>query len=346
MKKKSLNVKKKNHKYLLKHLKKKKIYRVFKTFSLNLKSENKLDTLACGISGGPDSLALAFLSKCYEIIEKKKFYFFIVDHGLRKDSYKEAKLVKLKLSKFDINCKILQWKGKISKSNIQSFARNVRYSLLNEECERKKISTLLTAHHFDDLHENFYLRIMRGSGLKGISSFGDIYSFRGELKILRPLITIKKSELISITRETLKFYIDDPSNENKAFKRVKIREFIKNLNLEGLGTNKIKLTLNNLKQANLALDYFANENLRKNSNFYNFKKNVLISDSFLKAPKEVVIRSLSEILKKVGNKYYPPRGKSINKVIEFYRTKNSLKTTLGGCVMEKINNSVIIYKES
>ena len=80
------------------------------------------------------------------------------------------------------------------------------YSLLNEECERKKISTLLTAHHFDDLHENFYLRIMRGSGLKGISSFGDIYSFRGELKILRPLITIKKSELISITRETLKFY--------------------------------------------------------------------------------------------------------------------------------------------
>ena len=54
------------------------------------------------ISGGPDSLALAFLTKCYSLINKLDVKFFIVDHKLRKNSSKEAKLVKLFLRKFDI----------------------------------------------------------------------------------------------------------------------------------------------------------------------------------------------------------------------------------------------------
>ena len=105
MKKKSLSAKKKIHKYLLKHLKNKRINKVFEEFNYRLDFFLKRDTgnllskqtkFAVAVSGGPDSLALAFLSKCFLL--KNKIYpnikFFIVDHKLRKESSTEAKSLK------------------------------------------------------------------------------------------------------------------------------------------------------------------------------------------------------------------------------------------------------------
>ena len=59
---------------------------------------------------------------------------------------------------------------------MQSFARENRYKLIINKSLNKKIETILTAHHKDDLLENFFIRLLRGSGLKGLSSFGNIKS--------------------------------------------------------------------------------------------------------------------------------------------------------------------------
>ena len=72
---------------------------------------------------------------------------------------------------YDINCKILKWRGPKPKSNIQSIARNKRYSLIKKECVINKIQLLLTGHHIEDVYENFLIRLLRGSGLKGLISF-------------------------------------------------------------------------------------------------------------------------------------------------------------------------------
>ena len=346
MKKKSLNVKKINHNLLLKNLKNKKIKKIYKIFLRNLKNYKKPKKIACGISGGPDSLALAFLLKCYEINENIKIYFFIVDHGLRANSLDEAKLVKKKLSEFNINCQILEWKGKKPSSNIQSKAREIRYSLIKQECEIRNINSLFTAHHFDDLHENFYLRIIRGSGLKGISSFNQINSNYRGLEIFRPLINVKKNNLIYITKNVFNFYINDPSNKNNFFKRVKIREFLNSLKEEGFEEDKIRLTLNNLKEANSALEYFSKENLKKNTNYIKSRKAYILSREFFKNPDEVIIRSLTQIFQKISERYYPPRGKSTKNIVKIFCNKNSFKTTLGGCILEKVKDSVLIYKET
>ena len=345
MKKKSLNVKKTSHNLLLKNLKNKKIKKIYKIFLQNLKNYKKTKKIACGISGGPDSLALAFLLKCYEIKESIKIYFFIVDHGLRSNSFDEAKFVKKKLSRFNINCQILKWTGRKPSTNIQSKAREIRYSLIKKECEIRNISILFTAHHFDDLHENFYLRIIRGSGLKGISSFNQLNSQYRGLDIFRPLINVNKDNLIYISKNVFNFYINDPSNKNNFFKRVKIREVLNNLKREGLEEAKVRLTLNNLKEANSALDYFSQENLKKNTNFIKSKKAFILNEKFFKNPDEIIIRSLIEIFQKISKKYYPPRGKSIKNIIKILCSKNSSKTTLGGCILEKVKKSVIIYKE-
>ena len=56
------------------------------------------------------------------------------------------------------------------KKNIQSIARDKRYKLLVNEAKKFKIKNILLGHHLDDLFENFFIRILRGSGLNGLVS--------------------------------------------------------------------------------------------------------------------------------------------------------------------------------
>ena len=64
---------------------------------------------------------------------------------------------------------------------------------------------ILTAHHSDDLVENFFIRLLRGSGLKGLISLGKIKSkvkLNDKVFILRPLIDIPKKDLLYISKNT------------------------------------------------------------------------------------------------------------------------------------------------
>ena len=114
---KNLSVKNKNHKKTLSHLRNKKTLKIYKEFSSLL---NPKESLAVAVSGGPDSLSLAFLAKCFSLINKVKVIFLMVDHKLRKESSKEAKSVSSILKKIDINCKVLNWNGKKPLKNIKS----------------------------------------------------------------------------------------------------------------------------------------------------------------------------------------------------------------------------------
>tara|TARA_Y100001970_G_scaffold36977_1_gene45634 strand:- start:5172 stop:6221 length:1050 start_codon:yes stop_codon:yes gene_type:complete len=344
MKKKSLSAKKIIHKKLLNHLRNDQINKVYQEFKKILDTLN-VTKFAVAISGGPDSIALAYLSKCFSIIDKAKVNFYHVNHNLRKGSNIEANKLKVFLNKFDINCKILDIKVKSPIRGIQSFARNHRYSMLNNECKKNKIKFLLVAHHIDDIYENFLIRLLRGSGLKGLVSFNEIQSeYNKQLKILRPLIKFKKSDLTSISKKVFNFYLTDPSNKNTTFKRVRIRNLINNLKKEGLDENKLRIVIKNLSASNVALDYYTDKNMISNSIL--FKKNMyILSSNFLDMPHEIIFRSLSTILKTVGKKYYASRGKSIDHLIKALKSKNFKRTTLSGCIIEKISNSVKIYPE-
>ena len=175
MKKKNLSVKKKIHNFYSKKLDDPRIKRIYLNFKKKISSHIS-SSFCVAVSGGVDSMALSFLAKCYSWENNKKVYFFIVDHKLRNNSTSEAKLVKKKLQEFQISSKILTIK-KINKTkNLQSFARDNRYKLIINRSLTKKIDMILTAHHADDLIENFFIRLLRGSGLKGLISFSKIKS--------------------------------------------------------------------------------------------------------------------------------------------------------------------------
>ena len=340
---KNLSAQNKTHKEILKHLNTKKIFKIFKEYSNSLMIK---EDLAVAVSGGADSLALAYLTKCYSIKNKIKVKYFIVNHMLRKESSLEAKTVKSILKKIDVNCKILKWNGKKPSKNISGEARDKRYSLLTNECKKNNIKYLLLGHHINDLFENFFIRLVRGSGLKGLISFSKNTKYKNQnLNILRPLLDVEKNELSNISNKVFNFFVKDPSNINKDYKRTRIRNLLKSLAKEGLDKKKLKLTIDNLKDSDISIKFYVNKNLEMNSVFLKKNNTYILNYSFFDQSHEIIFRSLTTVIQRVGKNYYPVRGKSINKLVEGINTKSFSKVTLGGCFIDRINNSVLISKE-
>tara|TARA_B100001093_G_scaffold150109_1_gene142825 strand:+ start:92 stop:1117 length:1026 start_codon:yes stop_codon:yes gene_type:complete len=338
---KNFNVSKKTHKFLIDKLKDNRTLQIYKKFERELVI-NKDFIVA--VSGGPDSLALSFLAKIYSIKKSLNVKYFIVDHKLRKESTLETRIVQRNLKKFFINLNILTWRGHKPKKNIQSIARDKRYELLIYEAKKYKIKNILLGHHLDDLFENFFIRILRGSGLNGLISFGRD-AVKDNINLIRPLINIDKNDLVHISNYVFGSYIKDPSNIDYKFKRVKIRNFLNQLSLEGLDRNKFFLTIKNLKVANKNIKFYVTKNLKENVTIFPKKVNAVLKKDFFFQSEEVIFRSFTEVIKIVGKKYYPIRGKKIDRIINLMKSKSSLKVTLGGCVIKKVNGTVIFLKE-
>ena len=338
---KNLNVTTKIPKVLNNNLKNKKIDRIYKRFEKRL---NISENFIVAVSGGPDSLALAFLAKIYSIKKNLIVRFLIVNHKLRPESTKEAKTVQNILKKYSINSKILNWVGKKPNKNMQSNARKKRYELLFAECDKFKINNILLGHHQDDLFENFFIRMLRGSGLKGLISL-DKESKMDNKNLLRPLIYEKKEDLVFIAYKVFNFYVEDPSNNDENYLRIQIRKLIADLQKKGLDKKKLGNTIKNLKHSNSVINFYVNQNLRGNTFFSKKKNQLILKKDFFNHPFEVVLRSLSESIKLIGKRHYPVRGKKLDKIISNIENNKIYKQTIGGCVIEKVNQTIIISKE-
>ena len=96
----------------------------------------------------------------------------------------------------------------------------------------------MLGHHQGDLFENFFIRIIRGSGLKGLISLSKKTKFNN-VTILRPLINQKKEYLVFISKKVFDFYVKDPSNKNENYLRSRIRTLKKPIENSGIKYEQI-----------------------------------------------------------------------------------------------------------
>ena len=352
MKKKSLSVKRKHLKNSIfsPQIRNKRIKKIYERFEF-LINQKEFKGYLVAVSGGADSLALAYLSKCYQIKNKNKnFHYVHVDHKLRDISSNEALTLKKILKKFKIECKIITWKKKKNAKKTQSDSRDYRFKVFESFCKTKKINTILLGHHFDDFQENFFIRLLRGSGLKGLVSFYNYRNLqRNNIIIVRPLLDFSKEDLLYVTKNTFNFHIDDSSNRNLEYLRSRVRFMINDLKKNGLDQKKFQMTFENLISSNNSIEFFVQKNISENSSISLSKNNnrrAFLSSDFFSNTDEIILRSFTKILQDISGRYFPARGKSVLKIIDQIRQKSILKVTIGGCVIEKIENSVVISKEN
>ena len=322
-----------------------KILNFYTKFKSIIYKNIKDKSFALAVSGGSDSLCLAYFTKVYASEFGNKINVLIVDHNLREESYQEALKVKAMLGKRKILSKILSWKGKVPTSNIQKKARDIRYTMLSNYCLKNKVKYLITAHHGDDQIENFFIRLLRGSGLTGLSSMPVKAKYNNNLKIIRPFLSLEKKDLKYVTLNYFKTYIKDPTNYDEKFLRVRIRKYRKNMEKEGLDTRKIIKTVDNLVSANQALNFYKNKALHKHASFVSKNKCLINKKIFSDEAGEIVFKSFSDILSLVSGTYYPPRSKKVINLINRVKKSKFTKSTLGGCIVEEKDNFILISKE-
>ena len=181
------------------------------------------DTVAVGVSGGPDSMALLDL-----IIKLKSELDLIVivchvNHNLRE----ESKIEEEYLRKFSKDNGLVFEFMKITNygdDNFHNEARTIRYNFFDRVCKEHEARFLLTAHHGDDLIETILMRIVRGSTLKGYSGFSKVIE-KDDYTILRPLVTVTKDELTDYCEKNNVKYFVDKSNMKDVYTRNRYRKY-------------------------------------------------------------------------------------------------------------------------
>lgn len=211
--------------------------------------------IGLAISGGPDSLALLLMAKelCPGSIAAAT-----VDHQLRPEAAEEARFVAGLCNSFGIPHNILVPSAPI-RGNIQSKARTTRYALLRQWMAEQGCLWLATAHHADDQLETILMRLSRGSGVDGLSAIR-----RKNGDIIRPLLSFRKEELIHVCRQAGVVPVQDPSNENEDFDRVRIRKFLEKApsDLDPVMAAKSAAALGEAAEAlDWTAQYFAGERL-------------------------------------------------------------------------------------
>ena len=321
----------------------KKILLIYSNFRIQLKSYIKKKTFLVAVSGGPDSLALSALSKAYSEEKKNNVHYVLIDHGIRKKSKSEALAVKNLFKKKGISLAILKNKQKIKK-NIQSQARAIRYELLLNYCKKNKIKFILTGHHRDDQIETFLIRLSRGSGVQGLSSMSKMTILNNRTKLFRPLLSENKKDLIFLAKKYFGKIFTDPSNINQKYLRTNIRNLIKQFEKNGIKLNQIINSINNLADSRDTLNSYISDIEKKN--IVKKKGTIFINlKNFLSENKDIQLKILSNSIKNISKNYYPPRAKKVLNLIGRIKSGKETKVTLGGCTINKRQNSLIISKE-
>jgi tRNA(Ile)-lysidine synthase len=192
--------------------------------------------IVLGVSGGPDSVAMMLLAAEWARgrAAPPPLYVATVDHGLRKDSRGEAEMVARWAAGLALPHAILVWDGVKPKSRIQERAREARYELLFEYAARIGADHVMTAHHADDQAETILFRLLRGTGVSGLSGIASS-SERNGLILARPLLDHAKADLAALCESKAHPFFDDPSNNDPVYAKTRIRRLGGLLADEGLG---------------------------------------------------------------------------------------------------------------
>ena len=215
---------------------------------------HKNDKILIGVSGGPDSVALLYLLNSLKKEFKLKLHIAHLDHMLRKDSGKDkefvlnlAKRLKLPVTTAQINVKALATHG-----SIEEIARNARLGFLFKAAKDISAKKIALGHNLDDRAETVLMRLLRGTGLSGLSAILPKKNISA-YQIIRPLIEIRRKEIEAFLKRKKIRPCIDASNLEDIYFRNKIRNRLLPL-LEKEYNPNIKEILSNTSDT-VAQDY-------------------------------------------------------------------------------------------
>ena len=302
--------------------------------------------LAVALSGGADSMALAVLADAWARRRGGRLTALTVDHGLRPASAAEARRVSRWMLRLGVAHRVLSWHGAKPVAGVQAAARAARYRLMTAWCREAGVLHLLLAHHLQDQAETFLLRLAHGSGGDGLAAMAAVVETPA-VRLVRPLLGTAPERLRETLRRRRQEWIEDPSNQDPAYARTRVRRLLPGLGAAGLGVPRLAAAAARLGHARGALEV-ATQALLAGSCAVHPAGFARVDGAVLAAaPAEIALRALARIIACIGGAMHAPSRQKLERVHAAVvgQTRPSSRT-LGGCRIVAAGAALLVCREA
>ncbi len=312
---------------------------------------------------------MAMLSLAHEWAQATgtQLWILTIDHSLRDESAAEAQTVAGICAKLGHPHATARWQWD-GKGNVQAQAREARLGLIDRW--RGRLSHILMAHTRDDVAETFLMRLNRGAGVQGLSAMradrpvapqpavpGDIIGDmppesdsdatpaqgRSAFHILRPCLELRRDALRAYLRQVEQEWVDDPSNEDDRFERVRMRKLLSDWAAEGIGIDTLAATASRLARARPALEARAVGVWHQFGTLHTPSGEIHLSPDITDVEPETGLRLLSAALRFTSSVAYPPREAPLQGLWD--QLQKGQGGTLHGCELRHEGPLIRIFRE-
>ncbi|GHE92833.1 tRNA(Ile)-lysidine synthase [Aliiroseovarius zhejiangensis] len=296
--------------------------------------------LGVAVSGGGDSMALLLLARDWCAAQRAELHAATVDHGLRAGAADEARFVRESCASLTVPHTVLRWSDRPA-GNLQDAARRARYDLLADWARGVGLDAVLLGHTADDQAETFVMRLARGSGVDGLAAMREDWHDRG-MRWLRPVLRVDRASLRDVLKTRGQDWVEDPSNEDRAFDRVRVRDAMPDLAQIGLDRDRLTGTARRMTLARDALSWLAHDAAVRLSDMQAGDVRFRLPE-FANLPDETRHRLLAHAITYISSTPYRPRYDALRTLeaeVLDGQTRN-----LQGCLVSRASDRLVIGRE-
>lgn len=326
--------------------------KIYEKFVLRLKPIltilDKTKKVIVSVSGGPDSMFLLFLTYKFSLKNNFKIIPVYINHQVRtkKEIENDIKTIESFCKKYNLSLIVEKIYPKKFDENT---LRELRYKKIFAIAKKQNCQIIFLGHTQNDVIETFFINLLRGSGIKGLCSITpirEVDEYTKKIYIVRPIIDIKKEEILKILNQQNIGYVVDRTNletsYTRNFLRNKILPSFKKINLNY--ENNILSTIELLAQTDNFVSKFIKEKfqdsvIQKNSCVYIDLNKFLMYNDFTK--KEILYRTISNLALKKNLEFKQGYKKVVDQIISFLSSKKNILEINKKFKLKKFNNKLL-----
>jgi tRNA(Ile)-lysidine synthase len=297
--------------------------------------------IGVAVSGGSDSLAVLLVLADWAAARGVGLRAVTVDHGLRDGSAGEAAWVGEICDGLGVAHDVLRWQGWDGSGNKADAARRARYDLIADWALQHGITQVALGHTMDDSAENLVMRLAREAGVDGLAEMA-VRRKMGAVTLVRPALRIGREDLRDELRRRGQEWIDDPSNDDAASERVRVRQALAVLAPLGVSAESLAQVAQNMGAAREALNWYAFLAAREVARIDSGDV-VILRKGWRALQPEIARRVLAQALVWVSRAEYPPRRRALALAIEAIRQGEGI--TLHGCQIVTGKGDIRVFRE-
>jgi tRNA(Ile)-lysidine synthase len=286
-------------------------------------------SLGVAVSGGGDSVALMHALAASFQGQQVALHVATVDHGLRPAASQEAAEVGRMATALGLRHAVLKWTGWDGQGNLQDQARRARYRLLADWAVKNDLPIVALGHTADDQAETLLMRLARSAGVDGLAGMPVRRCEQG-VTFVRPFLGLTRADLRAYLVRHDVGWIDDPTNEDLRFDRIRARQALAVLEPLGITVSALTEVAGNMASARAALEHYLFL-AAQDCATVDAGDVVLDMHRFRALPDEIARRLLLHAITWINGADYPPRRAPVSEVLTAMRDGRA--ATLGGCLV-------------